>query len=183
MVTDRQLIRIIYSWWDLQQSLSALTFLMEECDYDTKYTSVQLRRLKCFETTAMISLARPFETSRNRTTLSLKSIGVKLDPKENALLERAMSLRRKIIAHSDEEEMRFRAFTFPVLEGSQNFPRLQYDEGLQLSEDELLPLESLIRSLMHSIAGFIYELAQSDPERLNFCKVPASVEARRERDS
>ncbi|MEA3085971.1 MAG: hypothetical protein QOC89_3668 [Paraburkholderia sp.] len=32
-LTDGQLQRLIYSTWDFQQALSALTFLMEECDF------------------------------------------------------------------------------------------------------------------------------------------------------
>lgn len=175
MISDRQLIRILYSAWDLQQSLSALTFLMDECDYGEKYSHVQLRRFKCFETTAIISLARPFEQSRSGTTLSLKAVGVKLSSEENLLLKRIMDLRRKIVAHSDEEEMHFRAHTFPVLDGAQNFPHLLYDEGLHLKPQELRPLEELLHKLKYAIAEFIYHLAQSDPGRLNLYKKPESM--------
>ena len=86
-----------------------------------------------------------------------------------------MDLRRKIVAHSDEEEMHFRAHTFPVLDGAQNFPHLQYDEGLHLKPQELRPLEELLHKLKYAIAEFIYHLAQSDPGRLNLYKKPESM--------
>ena len=42
-LTDGQLQRLIYSTWDFQQALSALTFLMEECDLEARYNRVELR--------------------------------------------------------------------------------------------------------------------------------------------
>lgn len=35
-LTDGQLHHLIYSTWDFQQALSALTFLMEECDFEAR---------------------------------------------------------------------------------------------------------------------------------------------------
>jgi hypothetical protein len=77
-LSDGQLRRLAYSLWDFQQSLSALTFLMEECDFDAKYTAVELRRFRCFESTVIISFARPFEGSRGQTAVGLRAIGIQL---------------------------------------------------------------------------------------------------------
>jgi hypothetical protein len=148
---------------------------MEECNYDKKYSPVQLRRFKCFETTSIISLSRPFEQSRGGTTLSLKAIGVKLSAEERALLNRVMEVRRRIVAHSDEEEMHFLARTIPVLEGTQNLPNIQYDESLNLYAHEIAPLEALLHKLLYAIAEFIYHLAQAEPERLSFYRKPPSI--------
>jgi len=55
---------IIYSAWDFQQALSALTFLLEECDFDEQYSRIQLRKFRCFETTTIVSFSRPFKVAR-----------------------------------------------------------------------------------------------------------------------
>ena len=49
-LTDSQLRRLVYSAWDFQQALSALTFLIEDCDYDRLHNVLELRRFRCYET-------------------------------------------------------------------------------------------------------------------------------------
>jgi hypothetical protein len=71
-LSDAQLQRIIYSLWDFQQALSAITFLLEECDFGAKYHFVELRKFRCYETNIIVSFTRPFETSRGHTSLGLK---------------------------------------------------------------------------------------------------------------
>lgn len=77
-----------------------------------------------------------------------------------------MRLRRRLVAHSDEEEMHFRSVTFPVLEGTFNFPHVQFDETLHLEEEELVQLETLLRKLKQRLAEFLFELAQEEPSAL-----------------
>ena len=127
-LTEQQLTRSIYSLWDFQQALSALTFLLEDCVFESKYTPVEMRRFRCYESTLIISMARPFEKSRGGNTLNLGAVGLRFDKTEWMLIERIMLLRRRIVAHSDEEEMHFRTSTFPVFEGEFNFPHMQFDE-------------------------------------------------------
>jgi hypothetical protein len=171
-LTERQLERAIYSLWDFQQALSALTFLLEDCDFEKGYSKVELRRFRCYETTLIISMARPFEQSRNGTTLALRAIGISLDELERNLVSSVTRLRRKIIAHSDEEEMHFRSGTFPVLDGTINFPELRFDETLHLKQEELMQLEVLLRKLVQGIGRFIFKLAQDEPNILERYKQP-----------
>ncbi len=171
-LSERQLTRAIYSTWDIQQALSALTFLLEGCDFDAKYNNVDLRRFRCYETTLIISLARPFESTRNGTTLGLKALGIKLNTDENKLIDKVLHLRRKIIAHSDEEQMHFRSSTFSVLDGEFNIPHLQFNEGLHFEEPELRQLEQLLLKLKHDMATFLFQLAQKNPGILEAYKEP-----------
>jgi hypothetical protein len=100
--------RIIYSGWDFQQALSALTFLIEECEYEKKYSRVDLRRFRCFETTLIVSFARPFKTGRGQKQLDLSAIGFEFTTEECKLKDKLIRLRDKIVSHSDEEEMVYR---------------------------------------------------------------------------
>jgi hypothetical protein len=171
-ITEQQLTRAIYSLWDFQQALSALTFLLEDCEFEEKYDKVTLRRFRCYESNLIISMARPFETTRGGTTIGLRALGIKLSDNENTLVEKVLNLRRNIIAHSVEEEMHFRVGTFPVRAG--NFPHFQFNEGLHLEERELLELEIFLRRLISEIGGFFFEVAQENPEMLNKYKQPVS---------
>mgnify|MGYP006432966033 CR=1 FL=1 len=175
-LTAQQLERTVYSLWDFQQALSALTFLLEDCDFDQNYTKVDLRRFRCYETTLIVSMARPFEKSRGATALSLRATGIRLENAEKTLVDRIMALRRRIVAHSDEEEMHYRSNTFPVLEGTYNFPYVQFDEKLHLEEEELLQLETLLRKLKQRIAEFLFELAQEESGVLDRYKKPARLD-------
>jgi hypothetical protein len=174
-LTEKQLTRAIYSSWDFQQALSALTFLLEECDFDEPHTNVDLRRFRCFESTMTISLARPFENSRNGTTISLNSLGIRLSTREKELLDKIMHLRRKIIAHSDEEEMHFRVDTIDILNGEIVVPHMQFDEGLFFSYEELRELELFLRRLKHTMAEFFIDSAKKHPELFNQYKTPKSM--------
>jgi hypothetical protein len=174
-VTEQQLERAIYSLWDFQQALSALTFLLEDCEFDRRYTKVELRRFRCYETTLIVSMARPFEKSRGASALSLRATGIHLDQAEKELIDKVLRLRRRIVAHSDEGEMHFRSVTFSVLEGEYNVPHVQFDETLHLEEDEFAQLETLLRKLKHKLTEFLFELAQEEPRVLEKYKKPARL--------
>jgi hypothetical protein len=75
---------------------------MEECDFEARYNRAELRKFRCYEASLIISFARPFEPSRGQTTIGLRAIGLELNPEETRLKEAMLSLRRKVIAHSDE---------------------------------------------------------------------------------
>lgn len=173
-ITEAQLVRAIYSTWDFQQALSALTFLLEDCEFDRKYDKVSLRRFRCYESTLIISMARPFETTRSGTTIGLRALGITLSENEKSLVSQVIDLRRKIVAHSAEEEMHFRSTTFPVLDGNFNFPHFQFNEGLHIEERELRRLEVLLRSLKHKLAEFFFRVAQEQPELLEKYRQPVS---------
>lgn len=176
-IKPSQLHRIIYSGWDFQQALSALTFLMEEMDYDEKYTKIEFRRFKCFEVNAIISFCRPFEKSRGRTILSLKAIGAKLTEEEHAFKNYLMDIRRKLVAHSDEEEMNFLCKTHDLKVRGSEFvlPELVFDENLLLEEDEVYKFEELLHKVTSYIATFSFHLAQENPNALNFYKKSKTI--------
>lgn len=175
-LSDAQLLRITYSLWDFQQALSALTFLMEECDFEAKYSVVQLRRFRCYESTVIISFARPFELSRGQTVIGLKAIGVQLTQEERRLKERIMKLRRKVIAHSDENAMHFNIQLMEPLEGNElKLPLVRFAESLHFSASELRPLETLLARLTSSITTVLFRLAQTNPERIQGYKTPSGI--------
>ena len=171
-ITDQQLNRAIYSLWDFQQALSAITFLLEDCEFEEKHNNITLRRFRCYESNFIISMARPFEKSKSGTTIGLRALGINLSKNQKLLVEKILNLRRKIIAHSAEEEMHFKVSTFPVDE-KLNFPNFQFDEGLHLEKRELLELEEFLKILKSEMARFFFKLAQENPEMLNKYKQPA----------
>lgn len=177
-LTEGQLNRLIYSSWDFQQALSALTFLMDECDFEATYNRIDLRRFRCYEASLVISFARPFEPSRGQTILGLRAIGVQLDSEETRLKEAMLSLRRKVVAHSDEQLMHFRAATIQPLEDSSiSMPLLQFTESLYIEASQCRPLEALLRKLIAGIGKAVFTLAQAEPERLNLYKQPNAPNA------
>lgn len=175
-LSDAQLRRLAYSLWDFQQSLSALTFLMEECDFDAKYTAVELRRFRCFESTVIISFARPFEGSRGQTVIGLRAIGIQLTEQERQIQERLMKLRRKVVAHSDDDEMHFNVQLIQPMEDCKlRVPLLRFQESLYLTSAELRPLEDFLRRLTHAITGALFQLAQSNPGRIEGYRIPSTL--------
>ncbi|MDO9013235.1 MAG: hypothetical protein Q7U84_00430 [Polynucleobacter sp.] len=174
-LTDAQLLRLVYSQWDFQQALSALIFLLEECDFEERYSAIQLRRFRCYESSIIISFARPFEVSRGKTALGLKAIGIELSPSERQLRDRVMDLRRKVVAHSDEGAMHFKGVILqPFDDVGIKVPLFKFQETLHLAQDDVRPLETLLRKLTHAIAAILFQLAQVSPERLEVYKAPAS---------
>ncbi|MEZ8635499.1 hypothetical protein [Vibrio crassostreae] len=171
---EKSEIRIIYSFWDISQALSALTFLLDDFDPDKKYTYIELRRFKCFETTLIISMARPFEQSRGSTTLSLKKIGVKFNSDKRSLIDKICKLRNKVIAHSDQDEMHFYLNSFELTKLELVLPNLQFDEFLLLDYNELREIEVILRQLKNSLSEYIFDLVREQPEIIDFYKKPKS---------
>lgn len=64
---ERELLkRLIIAHGDLQLALSAIIFLGEEVDEHARYSKVELRRFKCFETTFVVAYGRAFTNSNGR---------------------------------------------------------------------------------------------------------------------
>lgn len=134
-----QLKRWCMGFNDLQMALSSLTFLDEELDYDQeKYHYVELRRLKCYELSFVVSYARAFTDSNGSRykKISLKSIGVSLTGCERATHERIINIRNKIYAHSDQEFYILRADHHEMdLNGVPfSLTHIRADEGLQFTD-------------------------------------------------
>lgn len=174
-LTDTQLIRLIQSCGDFQQALSALTFLLDECDYAAKYSVVELRKFQCYENSAIVAFARPFEVSRGRTALGLRAIGLQLNADEEQLKNEVIDLRRKVVAHSDEERMHFKISTIQPFEDSPaSLPTLLFQESLRLESRETEELVALLRKLIRALSETIFAIAQIQPERLNVYKAPSN---------
>lgn len=171
-LTDVQLDRLIFSLWDFQQALSALTFLMEDCDFEAKYSKVELRRFRCYESSAIISFARPFEPGRNQTIIGLRAIGFQFEPTELKLHGKLMQLRRSVVAHSDDGAMHYRANVHVVVDTHLNIPHFVFQESLQMPQSDHRPFEALLRRLMHTIGAALFEIAQLQPQRIQKYKVP-----------
>lgn len=177
-LTDAQLRRVIYSNWDFQQSLSALTFLSDECDFERKYSRVELRRFRCYEASAIVSFCRPFEGSRGSTTLGLKTLGINLEHHERALKNRLLTLRRKVVAHSDEDLMHYRGSVIqPFDELKLRLPVFTFSEGLYLTRTDLQPLELMLHRLIHGISAALMLVAKEAPDRLEHYKEPSTPDA------
>jgi hypothetical protein len=174
-LTDTQLTRVIQSCGDFQQALSALEFLLEECDYAAKYSTAELRKFQCYENAAIVAFARPFEVSRGRTTLGLRAVGVRLTTTEEKLKGKLIGLRRKVVAHSDDESMHFKISTMQPFDDSPlAIPVLVFQESLRLDPAEVDELEALLRKLIHGLTVTIFAIAQSQPERINVYKLPGN---------
>ena len=82
---ERRRRRLLYSLNDLQQALSACSFLYE-CDEQGTYSKSELRRFRCYETTLVVAYGRPFSQplAGGIPPLSTKMIGLKLSPERRA---------------------------------------------------------------------------------------------------
>lgn len=170
--------RTIYSGWDFQQALSALTFLIEEWENKKKYSKVELRRLRCFETTLIVSFARPFKTGRGREQLDLSMIGFEFTKEETELKDKLIRLRNKVITHSDEEEMVYRTYSFkPFSDDNVRMPAERFQESLYLKEAEIQKIERLLHRLIHAIAEHKFKVAQANPDGFDRTKTSASDDA------
>lgn len=168
---EKRFIRVLQSKWDLQQSLSALTFLLEDCDFEKKYNYVELRKFKCYEANMIVSFARPFEQTRSGVVLGLKKIGIELSDDEKSLKNLLLYARKKIIAHSDDDYMHFKAEVIE-LKSRPGFylPSIIYDETLLFGKEELLRIEMLLLRLRSGIEEFLFNYVQKKPDLMNVYK-------------
>ncbi len=109
--------------------------------------------------------------------MSLKSLGITLNSSQMQLKNKLIVLRNKIIAHSDFEEMHFRASTFTIPSFDLKVPELQFDEGLSLTEEEVREFMELLILLRWEISNWLFLLAQRNPEMLNKYKLPEQRQA------
>ena len=171
---ERRRIRLLYSLGDFQLALSACEFLYE-CDPEERYSRVQFRRFRCFETTLIIAYSRPFSQSDGGfPPLTLKMANAHLTEQQTKLHRRLLRMRNKIIAHSDRELMRMTTQTFdvPFREDEENgkkfvFIQSVFDEGITLMGDVLIDTNELLRTLYHSTYKTLSDEAQRNPHLFN----------------
>jgi hypothetical protein len=170
---NRLRLRLLYSLGDIQLALSAAAFL-SECDPDSTYSKVELRRFRCYETTIIVSYARPFSQARGEVPcLPFKTIRGELNKDQRDLHRQLMKMRNKVLAHSDAEMMRMVARTFPIdLKDGREFHALQtvFDEGLTFIGDKLRQLDELLHAAFAIVYRKLLEEAQEQPNDFNLVK-------------
>ena len=166
-----QLLRIISSANDFQMSLSALTWFMEELNSKEKFTELQIRKMRCFESVAVIAFCRPFIKSRSQTSLSRKLIGVTFSSDDEFLFQKLKRARNNYIAHSDEEGMHFLVDSFPIsVVNKMQIPHMTFDNGLLLTKPEYYQLEDMLHGLLHAVHAIIWEFTQRYPKEIKMYK-------------
>ncbi len=165
-------IRLLYSLRDVQLAISAAEFLLE-CDPDTTIGKIELRRYKCYETTAIMAYARPFSDSKGGfPRLSLQMIDVQLDDKSKALHDKILNLRNRAIAHSDSEMMRLAVRLGQLHVGNgQTVPYVKpaFDEGLDfVGFGPVSELLTLFSTVYEGIFLSIQEDARNNPDKYDF---------------
>lgn len=160
-------IRILYSLGDFQIALSAADFL-SECDYQGQYSIVELRRFRCYETTLIVSYARPFsQTFSKIPRFGFNMIGMNLDAHQSSLHDELLRLRNKVYAHSDSEMMQMVSRTFPVGHHATQIPDVQFDEGIRFLGNKLDDVIIHLRKIRTRIVERIYDDAQLNPDKFN----------------
>ena len=172
-VLPKPRLRLLYSLGDFQLALSAAAFL-SECDPEAKYSKVELRRFRCYETTIIIAYTRPFSQSKGGIPqLSLKMVGAKLNAEQKKLHQRLMNLRNKVIAHSDADMMRMVSKAhLSKFDNGFKFVYLQtaFDEGLTFLGDELIALDELLHLVFRAVYTKLLKAAQARPKDFNLRK-------------
>ncbi len=169
----RQRLRLLYSLGDFQLALSAAAFL-RECDPETDYSKIELRRFRCYETTLIMAYTRPFSASKGVVPrLSLKMTGSNLDANQITLHDRLIGLRNKVVAHSDDEMMRMisKAHTLEISDDFKFvFLETVFDEGLNFAGHDLYDVEELISVVSGTVFTKLLDEANFDPDQFDIVK-------------
>ena len=100
--------RLMMSALDFRHALSAATFLIEDVDWENgRRTQEDRRRFKCYETSMVVSYARPFSTSRGKAApFSWKQLerAFAMSVEENSLHDMLIDARNRTYAHSDGDQ-------------------------------------------------------------------------------
>jgi hypothetical protein len=163
--------RMMYSLTDLQLASSAIAFL-SECEWDEPISKVELRRYKCYETTALIAYTRPFVESRGGLHLTFRMFNFTPSNSQLATQREVMRLRNKLIAHSDFDMMRMvsQHFKLPLREGQEDFVVFQavFDEGLTFHKERGWAFGELISYVHHALYSHLLFHAQKYPGKFDF---------------
>ena len=157
LTNEKVFKRLILTLRDLNHASSALTFVSEDIDFDEKYGLPELRRFMCYETTAIISYARPFSQSYSDVpSLAYGKLGIKLSPFTKALHDRLMAKRNAIFAHTDPDEVihsvpHAMTFTRPDVTIFSILTPPRFIEGTMLDRDEFEQMRLLVSSLSFAV--------------------------------
>ena len=170
---SRQRLRLLYSLGDFRLAHSAVAFL-SECDPDKKYSTIELRRFRCYETTIITAYTRPFSDSKGGIPrLSLKMTAAELTDKQKKLHQTMMDLRNKTTTHSDADMMRMLSQAHPMtFDKGFEFVWLEtiFDEGLTFIGKELIELSELLNCVSAAVYTKLLKEAQERPNDFNLRK-------------
>jgi hypothetical protein len=168
----KKLNRIILAGRDFQESLSAITFILEEMDPEEEemYTIPELRRLRCYETTAIIAYARAFNSQRGGRLdpFSFEDIDLSLTEEEIELNHKLIDFRDEIYAHSDADTAEYHASIgeYEIRDGEvMRFMRAQHFEGTRLRWKEYLVFERLNQKARHGCDEKMSELSVNHKDK------------------
>jgi hypothetical protein len=148
--------RLLYSLNDLQHALSACEFLYE-CEEKNTYSKIELRRFDAMK-------RRSSSRTRGRSPslgapLTMKMVGLKLSNDRQALHDRLVDMRNKIMAHSDSEMMRVTTQPFDVSMQAGEPPiyliHTVFDEGVTLRGTVLIETNILLREVYQAVYGIL----------------------------
>lgn len=165
-ITDKQLRRSLASLADLNQAAAAILLLQSEVAWNRKYKNEELRRFRCYETTAIVAFSRPFATGRSGVSLSLKALGVTLTEPQKALKKKVQTLRDKIVAHTDDDWMHYKVSLHEFAGFDQPLPYYQAEEGIRLTEAELREFDELVYEILEGIRRLMFDMSRECPERV-----------------
>ena len=153
-----QLQRLMMSALDFRHALSAATFLMEEVDWESgRCTQEDRRRFKCYETSMVVSYARPFSTARGKAApFSWKQLGRKfaMSAEEISLHEMLIDFRNRIYAHSDDDHSDITASIWRSdLDDGRTFDFLSVEGGemLRFEEAQVQAIHTFLWKVRHHV--------------------------------
>ncbi|ESY42557.1 hypothetical protein X747_12440 [Mesorhizobium sp. LNJC384A00] len=161
--------RWVISIRDFGIARSAAIFLAEEFDENISYKLPELRKFRCYETTLVVSYARPFAKAEGVVgSLSLKDIGLKSTDEFWPLHVRVLELRNKLFGHSDAEHVPFRVLYSLLDKARPDAPIIltRFSDELTLTTSEIQALEARMSTFIHLLRKKGYEAAKVFPERL-----------------
>lgn len=175
----RQLTRMLLSCSDFSQAMSAAAFLAQEFDESANYALQDWRKFRCYETTLIVSYARPFAGARGGApTFGFKAVDVTLTDNERALHDRIIELRNKLYGHSDADHVEMsvmcmhEVFAHNGVEMNLIMPR--FDETTRLSQSEMLALTELASKLYHAAFRKIQEIGAQFKDRFRVLEMDIS---------
>jgi SOS response associated peptidase (SRAP) len=115
---------------------------------------------------------RPFVQSRGAAApLTLKMVDLKLSKDRQALHDRLMDMRNKIMAHSDSEMMRMTTEPFDVSMQNGEPPvyliQMVFDEGITLHGTLLIETNELLHEVYQATYRTLHKELQTKPELFN----------------
>lgn len=153
----QKLLRLMMSALDFRHALSAATFLLEDVDWTKSYRSEELRRFKCYETTMVVSYARPFTQARGHGApfgWKLIKPAFQINEAEAALHSRMMDSRNRLHAHSDGDTTLIRPeiWRSDLPNGSTfDFLAIMGGEQLVFAENDVEAIHAFLWKLRHHV--------------------------------